>query len=194
MKKHEIIFSTIKVPLDFAIVFISFFLAREIRLKTDLIPWVSLPVQTIDSFSLISFALVWSLLYVVLFATHYLYKIKITSSKVKELLDIIRYGFYWFVFFLVIIYLWKDVVYKIEIPRLIVLFTFIIATTLVMIERILLNNLQYILLNKKIIPKKRLVIINNKWYEKIKEIIKDIKESKIYEIVWYATTAVTKSV
>ena len=185
MKKHEIIFSTIKVPLDFAIVFISFFLAREIRLKTDLIPWVSLPVQTIDSFSLISFALVWSLLYVVLFATHYLYKIKITSSKVKELLDIIRYGFYWFVFFLVIIYLWKDVVYKIEIPRLIVLFTFIIATTLVMIERILLNNLQYILLNKKIIPKKRLVIINNKWYEKIKEIIKDIKESKIYEIVWY---------
>jgi hypothetical protein len=38
MKKHEIIFSIIKIPLDFFIVFFVFFLARDIRKYTDLIP------------------------------------------------------------------------------------------------------------------------------------------------------------
>jgi len=38
MKKHEILFSAIKVPLDFFIVFLCFFLARKVRLITDLIP------------------------------------------------------------------------------------------------------------------------------------------------------------
>ena len=185
MKKHEIIFSVVKVPLDFAIIFASFFLAREIRLKTDLIPWVSLPVQTIDTESLAIFALLWWVLYVSLLATHGLYKIKITSSKIKELLDIIRYSFYCLVFFLVVIYIWKDLVYEVEIPRLIVLFSFMIGSLTIIIERILLNNLQFLLLNKKIIEKKRLILINNKSYAEIKDIIKDIKKTKVYKIIWY---------
>jgi hypothetical protein len=39
----------LKVPLDFIIIFSAFFLAREIRLMTDLIPGVQLPVQTIST-------------------------------------------------------------------------------------------------------------------------------------------------
>jgi len=57
MKKHEIIFSTIKLPLDFIIIFIMFFLAREIRLITDFIPGIRLPIQTIDTIHLSLFAL-----------------------------------------------------------------------------------------------------------------------------------------
>gem|GEM_PF-6278267 len=38
MKKYEIIFSIIKIPLDFFIVFSVFFLSRDIRTFTDLIP------------------------------------------------------------------------------------------------------------------------------------------------------------
>ena len=180
MKKHEIIFKTIKVPLDFLIIFSSFFIAREIRLITDLIPQVNLPIQTINTWPLINFALIWSLLYILLLASHSLYSNKIEDSKIKEFIDIIRYSFYWFIFYWFAIFLWKWIIYETEIPRLILLFSLIIWTTLVILERILLNNLQYILLKRWIIWKKRLILINNKSESHIKHILEDIKKSKIY--------------
>jgi hypothetical protein len=57
MKKHEIVFSAIKLPLDFLIIFLVFFISREIRLITDLVPNINLPVQTIDTPNLFFFAL-----------------------------------------------------------------------------------------------------------------------------------------
>lgn len=188
MKRHELIFWVIKVPLDFIIIFLWFFLAKQIRLITDFIPWINLPIQTISNEALFNFAIFWSILYIIVFSIHWLYTIKLTSSKVKEFLEIIRYSFYWLLFFLVAIFMWKWIIYETEIPRLIVLYTFLIWTILVIIERILLNNLEYFLLKKWIIEKKKLLIINNKSKEKIEEILKDIKNSKIYKIIWYSNS------
>lgn len=186
MNKNEIIFSTVKVPLDFLIIFWSFFVARELRLITDLIPNVSLPIQTIETKPLILFSLFWAFLYIFLFSTHSLYKTNITSSKIKEFLDIIRYSFYWFVFFSVFVYLAKWVVYEnSEIPRLIIFFTLIIWTVFVLLERIILNNLQYYLVKKWIIRKKKIILINNKSYKNIKYILEDIKRAWVYELAWY---------
>lgn len=186
MKRHEIIFWVIRVPLDFIIILSAFFVAKEIRLLIDLAPRLNLPIQTIDNNSLLLFALFWSMLYLLVFSIHSLYSIKITSSKIKELLEIIRYSFYWLMFFLVAIFLWKWIVYEIEIPRLIVLYAFIIWTLGVILERIILNKIEQNLLDKWILAKKRLLIINNKEKEKIVEILEDIKKSNIYKIVWYA--------
>jgi len=188
MKKHEIIFWVIKVPLDFLIIFLSFFIARKIRLITDLIPGINLPIQTIQNEALINFAFFWSLLYIIVLALHSLYFIKITSSKIKEFLWILRYSIYWLMFFLVGIYLWKWIIYDIEIPRLIVLFTFIIGTTLVIFQRIILNNIEYYLLNKWILSKKKLLIISNKNKKDILEILNDIKYSAVYKIIWYSNS------
>jgi len=58
MKKHEIIFSTLKLPLDFILVVVSFFVAREIRLITDLIPSINLPIQTVHTTPLLYYSLV----------------------------------------------------------------------------------------------------------------------------------------
>ncbi len=186
MKKHEIIFGVLKVPLDFLIILGSFFIAKKIRSITDLVPWINLPIQTIDNISLLNFAIVWSLLYIIVFSLHSLYFIKITSSKIKEFLEIIRYSIYWLMFFLVWIFLWKWIIYDTEIPRLIVLFTFIIWTILVIFERIILNNIEYHLLKKWILPKRKLLIINNRDKENVSEILNDIKQSRIYKIVWYS--------
>lgn len=185
MKKNEIIFWALKVPLDFITIFISFFIAKEIRLITDFIPNISLPIQTIDNKSLFIYALIWSFLLVVLFSFHSLYFIKISSSKIKEFLEIILYSFYSFIFFSVIVYLWRWFVFKTEIPRLIILFTFLIWTFLIIVERIILNNLQYFLLKKWYILKKRIIIVCNKKEEEIKHILKDLKDSRIYKIIWY---------
>lgn len=186
MKKYEIIFWVIRVPLEFLIILWSFFVAKDIRLLIDLAPWLKLPIQTIDNLSLFYFASFWAFLYILVFSLHSLYFIKITSSKIKEFLEIIRYSFYSLMFFLVAIFLSKWILYDIEIPRLIVIYAFIIWTISVILERIILNNIEYYLLNKWILTKKKLLIINNKEYDKIKEILEDINKSKIYKIIWYS--------
>lgn len=186
MKKYEIILSIIKIPLDFIVIFFSFFIAREIRLITDLVPWVVLPTQTIWDLSLSKFALFWSFLYIIIIASHKLYQIKISNSKIKEILELIRYWFYAFIFFSVFAYLWKWFIYeKTEIPRLIILYTFIIWTFLNIVSRLFLNKIQNYLLDKKIIPKTKILLINNKKENEIQEIIDDIKNARIYKIVWY---------
>ena len=185
MKKNEIIFGSIRLPLDFLTVFISFFIAKELRLITDLIPSIKLPIQTINSTALFEYAIIWSFLLILLFSIHSLYFIKITHSKIKEFLSIIRYSFYSFVFFLVIVFLWKWFIFNTEIPRLIILFTFIISTTLIILQRIILNNVQYFLLKKGIINKKKILLVSNKNEENIKKILNDLKDSRIYSIIWY---------
>ena len=186
MNKSDIVFSTLKVPIDFLIIFWSFFIARELRLITDLIPNVSLPIQTIETYPLFLFSIFWWFLYIFLFSTHSLYKTNITNSKIKEFLDIIRYSLYWFVFFSVSVYLAKWIIYdKHEIPRLIIFFTLIIGTVFVLLERIILNNFQYFLTRKWIISKKKLVLVNNKTNNSINYILKDIKKAQVYDLVWY---------
>jgi hypothetical protein len=107
MKKHEIIFTTIKVPLDFLIIFVSFFIARKIRLITDLMPNFSLPIQTIDTYSLVFYAIVSAFISIFLFISHQIYSSKISNSKIKEVIDIIRYSVYSFLFLSVFIYFTK---------------------------------------------------------------------------------------
>lgn len=188
MKKHEIIFSTIKLPLDFAIVFLAFFVARELRLVKDFIPVMNLPVQTINTESLFYYSLFWWIIYILLFWSHQLYNSKISNSKIKEFLDIVRYSIYFLVFFSVIVYYtkWFLIFKHNEIPRLIIIFATFISALLMILERIILNWIQYKLLQKWIIEKRKLLIINSKDSREIEEILDDIKASKIYEIIWYA--------
>lgn len=186
MKKHEIIFSIIKVPLDIIIIFSSFFIAKQIRLVTDFIPNINLPVQTIDNSSLIIYAAIWTFIYIFLFISHSIYSSKISNSKIKEIIDITRYWIYAFLFFSVFIYFSRWFILELpEIPRLIVIYAFFIWTIWIILERIFLNNLWNYLLKKKVIPKIKLLLVSNKKESEIKEIIKDIKNAYIYEIIWY---------
>lgn len=185
MKKHEIIFSLAKVPLDFIIVFCSFLIAKTLRESSNFLSWLHLPVQVINDASLLKFAFIWSLLYVVVFSIHGLYNLKITSSKIKEFLDIILYSFYWFIFFSVLVYFSKWFFYNTDIPRLIILLSVIFTIIGVIIERIILNKLQNILLNTGFISKRKVILINNKSDDIIKDILDDITEASIYEIIGY---------
>lgn len=185
MKKHEILFSLIKVPLDSIIIFSSFFLARNLREINDFIPGVQLPVQIIHNEFLFPFAVFWAFLYLIIFFIHGLYALKITSSKVKETFDILLYSVYWFLFFSIFVYFWKWVFYGVEIPRLVILFTTIIGISWVMLERILLNKIQTYMLRKWTIPKRNILLITNKNEHEIKDILDDINDAHIYNMIWY---------
>lgn len=188
LKKYELLFSVAKVPSDFLIIFASFFIAREIRLITDLVPGIELQIQSIALWELFHFAIWWSIFYVLVLAFHKLYYIKLSSSKIQEFLEIIRYSLYWFLFFWVFLYLGKGIIYQTEIPRLILGFTLIIGTTWVILIRILLNNLEYYLLHKGLLSKRNIVLIHNWSHKDIKNILDDIKKSNIYHILWYSNS------
>lgn len=187
MKKHEIIFSIVRIPFDFLIMYGAFFLAKEIRLITDGIPGVVLPIQTIDAEALSIFWFFGALLYISLFAIHKLYTINLAHSKIAEILDIIRYGVYWFVFFAVWVYLWNGIIYSgSEIPRLIILFSMVLAIFWSSLVRVFLNFLQTWLLKKWHIPKRNILLISNISQEKLRPIIHDIQLANIYHVAWYA--------
>lgn len=186
MKRQDIIFWIIKISLDFLIIFFSFFIARELRLISDFIPWVHLQIQTIDSYNLTIYALIASFILVIIFSIHSLYRLKIINSKIKEFLNIIIYTFYSFLFFSVIVYLWIWFIFDKEIPRLIIWFSFLVWVLWIIIQRILLNNLQYYLIDAWIFPKNNLIIINNKKESQIFEVLEDIKNAWIYRLLWYS--------
>ncbi len=188
MKKHELIFWSLKVPLDFLLIFGAFFLAREIRLITDWIPGVQLPIQTISTVDLFGFSLFWAGLLLMTFTFHNLYTLKIFHSKIKEFLEIIRYSFYSFLFFAVFIYLGKWFIFDTDIPRLIIAYAYFFWMIFIILERYILNNIQYFLLQRWSIPKTKLLLINNKKEKKIENILQDIQNANIYEIIWYVNS------
>lgn len=186
MKKHEFIFSLLRIPIDFLSLYFAFYIAKEIRLITDWIPGVILPIQTIESWELGIFALFGSFLYIWIFAIHRIYTLNLTHSKLSELVDIIRYGVYWFLFFSVGVYLWNGILYsEAEIPRLIILFTMILWILWSIVSRIILNIFQAYLLKKGSIEKRNLLLISNINSQKISEVLEDIKQARVYSIIWY---------
>lgn len=193
MKKYEMWFSLLKIPLDFLIVFCAFYLARDIRLVADFLPFINLPIQTIDNINLLKFAITWGLLYVFIFSMHNLYSLKITSSKIKELIDVVRYSIYWFIFYSAIIYFSKDFVYEFAIPRLVVWYTLILSIIFAILSRIFLNIFQNILLKRWILDKRKIVLITKQKDKNIKQILEDINRSWVYNLLWYSNTKQLKT-
>lgn len=137
-----------KVPIEAGIVFLSFFLARDVRRVTDLIPDVHLPIQNIDTDHLLGFALLGSLLYIVLATFSGLYKMRVYQSRFEELQSIILVSVYWFFIYVAILYLSLGFVYTEQIPRLIVLFSVVMTTALVILERTILDKIELVLIEK----------------------------------------------
>ncbi|NDK19352.1 sugar transferase [Candidatus Gracilibacteria bacterium] len=183
MKRHELFFGIIKVPIEAGIIFLAFFLARDIRLVTDLIPDVHLPVQTVSTESLVNFALVGALVYILLSAFSGLYKMRIYQSKIQEFQDILLISLYWFFIYIAILYLSFGFIYTEQIPRLIVLFSVIISTVLVILERSILSKIETSLIQKGILEKTKILLIVR---TNEKDIIETVRESAMYEIFGYA--------
>lgn len=63
-------------------------------------------------------------------------------------MDILMTALYWFFVFIAIVYLSLGFLYTVEIPRLIVLFTVIITIIGVVLERGILDRIEYMLMEK----------------------------------------------
>lgn len=184
MKKANIYFTILKIILDYLIILGMFFVAREIRLVTDLLPNVDLPIKTISTLDLTFFALVWSTVLFLIFLAHWLYKFDSSWGRVKEYSKVFIYSFYSFVFFTVVVYLWTWFIFINEIPRLIIGFTFFFWSFLLIWERFCLSVLRNLLYSKWILKKSKIFII---WDNKVLDsnwFILWFKNSNEYKIKW----------
>jgi len=177
-----------KITLDFIIVFLFFFLSKELRLLTDLIPSVSLPVRTISNLNLFYYAIIWAILLVLVFSIHWLYKIERNQSKAKETSSILHYGIYSFIFFSVMVYLWKWFIFEKEIPRLIVAFTFVFSIVSILFTRFILNNLEYFLFKNDFLQKEKVIIFTNNLWKDFLKLFDNFKKSNYYHILWVVTS------
>lgn len=182
MKKHELFFTSIKLPIEYIIVYLSFILAHFIRWYTDLIPWYQIPSKYISTSSLIVFALLWALLFVMVFFYMGLYNMKIRNSRLKQFAMIVESAFVWFFLYVWLSYLSLGYLYQKELPRLIIFFTLFLSVFFITLERFLIDLIEKYLLEKWILQKTRLALILDSNNE---ELISDIKSSSIYECIWY---------
>lgn len=182
MKKVNIYFTIIKIILDYFIIFGSFYLAREIRLVTDLIPNVSLPIQTISFADLSLFASIWASVLIIIFFSHWLYRFDTSWWRVKEYSRVFIYSFYAFVFFTVIVYLWQGFIFHTEIPRLIIAFTFFFWSFFLIFSRFFINLFRNFLFKKWFISKTNIFIITNKSCKNTKELVESFIDSYDYKL------------
>ena len=185
MKRHEILFSVVKLPIESVIVFSLFFLARNIRLVTDLIPKVQLPIPAIDTAHLIGFALAGTFFYILSLAIEGLYRVYITSSKVKEFFDVVRASVIWFFVYIAILHLANGYIYRVEVPRLIVFFVLILSVLAITLERLCINKIQSILLNHGKLAKRTIAFIMKTPED---DVVEDARLARIYDILGYYST------
>ena len=73
---------------------------------------------------------------------------RIYQSRLQELRDILLVSIYWFFIYIAILYLSLGFIYTAQIPRLVVLFSVIISTFFIILERAVLMRLETSLMSR----------------------------------------------
>jgi exopolysaccharide biosynthesis polyprenyl glycosylphosphotransferase len=162
MRKHEFFFWLVKIPLELLLVIGAFFIAREIRVTTDLIPGIVLPMRTIETSYLIGVALVSYIIIGTIFAFQKLYTIDREPSIIEEIFTIIKSIFVGFFIMIGLIYLTNGFPYEtILIPRLILIYAFLFAMGWIILERICLRWIRLFGFRRGWFQKKKILLIMN---------------------------------
>ena len=168
-------------------VLVCFFLARDIRTKTDLIPHIQLPTQYFsDDVVLLGFALSAAVVMIGVFAIHGLYRIQISHSKIQEVLRLVHLSILSFFVYIGGVYLANGVVYDTQIPRLLLLFAFVLSLCGMLLSRVLLNVLQAFLLKRHLLPRRNIILCLGS--ESIDRVMQYLGQSTIYHIVGYTAS------
>src|SRR3989338_9035042 len=88
MKRSEILFGILKVPMDFLMTIMAFLAAYKLRLLTESISWIAKPIDytvlpTLKEY--FNFSLITSLGLVAIFALNRMYTIKTTAKFSQEI-------------------------------------------------------------------------------------------------------------
>ncbi len=157
MKPLEIFFGALRIPVDFLLTILAFLIAYQVRLTTDLIPGVQLPVSlaTFPEYNeYLTFTAIAATLLLILFAFFGLYSLKRPESLGQQLSKIFAASMIWL--FAIITYYF--LIRTFPFSRLALLQSWIFAFLLISAGRTLLQNLQNRLYRKGIAQTRVLLI------------------------------------
>lgn len=142
MKKSEIIFGLLRIPVDFGMTICAWILAYKIRPYTDLIPSIHFQFSTEqlpDFPTFIKISFISALGLILLFAIGHLYTFKNTYKKSEEFRKIIFLVFTWIMFFMAYYFL---IAHTLFFSRIVLAHTAVFATLFIIIGRIIIRFLQ----------------------------------------------------
>ena len=173
MKRSEIAFDILRVPLDFLAVLLGFFLGYELRLKGDFIPGHQFdlnPEQLLPLAEYFKFSLIFAGMFIAVFILFGLYNLKNTEKLSSELKKILTHSVIWLLVMLAYFFIIREVFFS----RLVLGFSFAITVGIIMGGRIILSMIENRLLAMGIGRRKVLLIGANKISRRIAEkFIKD---------------------
>ena len=138
MKKSEIIFGLLRIPIDFSMVICAFWLAYTIRLKSDLIPGVQLELDTAllpngQEYIKLSIFFAGSLL--AIYALFGLYQLKNQDGPLKEIRRVCSYTSVWLLLLMAFFFATRELFFS----RLVLAYGAIFSLVFITSARSILN-------------------------------------------------------
>lgn len=138
---------------------LAFFIAYSLRLMRDWIPFVQLPIPYISYEQFVPFVISGVVVWLLVWLRGWLYSLRAHTPIVEEIRLVLTYSFFWFFIYIGFVYLARGWVFVTEIPRLIILYTYIIATTISILVRFSIYTLYSILYTKRMITRETILAI-----------------------------------
>ena len=126
----------------------------------DWIPFVQLPIPYISYEQFVPFVISGVIVWCIIFVRGWLYSLRAHTPIVEEIRLVLTYSFFWFFIYIGFVYLARGFIFSTEIPRLIILYTYIIATTISIVVRYSIYTLYGILYTKRKIEKELILVIS----------------------------------
>lgn len=191
MRRHELIFRLFRVPVEASVVFGAFYAGRQIRLVTDLIPGVQLPIQRITESQLLFFAASGAALYVIVSFLQGAYRISYDDEwGIEGFLKTVSVSFSWFLYFLALAYLGAGYLTHAEIPRLIIFFALALSVVGVSLVRFGFSTLRSALLRGGCFPARKVLVLSG---GDPTDVLSEILSNPGYRLVGFANSVPSHS-
>ncbi len=126
----------------------------------DWIPFVQLPIPYISYEQFIPFVISGVIVWLIVGLRGWLYSLRAHTPIVEEIRLVLTYSFFWFFIYIGFVYLARGWIFATEIPRLIILYTYLIATTISILVRYAIYTLYSILYSNGMIARESILVIS----------------------------------
>jgi lipopolysaccharide/colanic/teichoic acid biosynthesis glycosyltransferase len=155
---QKLLFTT---TIELTAVFSAFFIAYSLRAMRDWIPYIQLPIPYISYDQFLPFVISGVIVWGITFTWSGLYSLREHTPIIEEIRLVLIHSTIWFFIYIGFIYLSTWFLFIHEIPRLIILYTYFIATLLSIIIRYTIYSISNYLYKIWKINKNTILVINN---------------------------------
>lgn len=181
MKRSEIAFGLLRIPIDFAMVVLGFLLAYKLRLEGDFIPgkqFEVIPANFLPVGDYLNFGLLFGLMLVAVFILFGLYQLKNTESGFHESRNVVKHSLVWVMLVMSYFFITREIFFS----RLVLIFGAILSILFIVIARFTLRAIERLLLNADIGRRRVILIGANKISLKIAA---SLKKDPHFTVVGY---------